>query len=150
MMKGGFRMTSKMKKFCLEYASNGNATESAKKAGYAEKTAYSQGQRLLKNAEIKMELQRLADEMKSAKIASASEMQEVLTSIIRQKLDEEVIVVEGCGTGVSEAVTKKKKPSAKDAIKAVETLAKMQGLFDSSTNVNLVIPVFGGEEDLED
>lgn len=31
---------------------NGNATKAAKEAGYSEKTAYSQGQRLLKNVEI--------------------------------------------------------------------------------------------------
>jgi phage terminase small subunit len=77
-------------------------------------------------------------------------MQEVLTSIIRQELEEEVIVVEGCGDGISEAVTKTKKPSTRDAIKAIETLAKMQGIFDTKANVNLVIPVFGGEEDLEE
>lgn len=143
-------MTSRMKRFCLEYVNTGNATESAKKAGYAEKTAYSQGQRLLKNVEVQKELQRLSDEMASSKIATAKEMQEVLTSIIRQELDEEVIVVEGCGDGISEAVTKSKKPSTRDAIKAIETLAKMQGIFDTKTNVNLVIPVFGGEEDLEE
>lgn len=143
-------MTSKMKKFCLEYANTGNATQSAKSAGYSEKTAKSQGERLLRNPQVKQFLQELADEMQSSKIASAREMQEVLTSIIRGEFEEEVIVVEGCGDGISEAVIKKKKPSTRDAIKAIETLAKMQGLFDTSTNVNLVIPVFSGEEDLEE
>jgi phage terminase small subunit len=148
-MKGGFRMTPKQKKFCLEYASSGNATESAIKAGYSKKTAYSIGQENLKKPELQKFLQQLADEMASQKIANAKEMQEVLTSIIRQELEEEVIVVEGCGDGISEAVTKIKKPSTRDAIKAIETLAKMQGIFDTKANVNLVIPVFGGEEDLE-
>lgn len=142
-------MTPKQKKFCLEYASSGNATESAIKAGYSKKTAYSIGQENLKKPELQKFLQQLADEMASQKIANAKEMQEVLTSIIRQELEEEVIVVEGCGDGISEAVTKIKKPSTRDAIKAIETLAKMQGIFDTKANVNLVIPVFGGEEDLE-
>lgn len=142
-------MTPKQKKFCLEYASSGNATESAIKAGYSKKTAYSIGQENLKKPELQKFLQQLADEMASQKIANAKEMQEVLTSIIRQELEEEVIVVEGCGDGISEAVTKTKKPSTRDAIKAIETLAKMQGIFDTKANVNLVIPVFGGEEDLE-
>lgn len=143
-------MTPKQKKFCLEYASSGNATESAIKAGYSKKTARSVGSENLSKPDIQKELKRLADEMASQKIASAREMQEILTSIIRQEATEEVIVVEGCGDGISEAVTKTKKPSTRDAIKAIETLAKMQGLFDTSTNVNLVIPVFGGEEDLEE
>ena len=143
-------MTPKQKKFCLEYASSGNATESAIKAGYSKRTAYSIGQENLKKPELKKFLQELAEQMASAKIANAKEMQEVLTAIIRQELDEEIVVVEGCGDGISEAVIKTKKPSTRDAIKAIETLAKMQGLFDTSTNVNLVIPVFSGEEDLEE
>lgn len=143
-------MTPKQKRFCLEYANSGNATESAIKAGYSKKTAYSIGQENLKKPELQKFLQDLAEQMASQKIATAKEMQEVLTSIIRQEATEEVIVIEGCGDGISEAVTKIKKSSTRDAIKAIETLAKMQGLFDTSTNVNLVIPVFGGEEDLED
>ena len=143
-------MTPKQKKFCLEYASSGNVTESAIKAGYSKKTARSIGQENLTKPDIQKFLQELAEQMASQKIANAKEMQEVLTSIIRQELDEEVIVVEGCGDGISEAVIKKKKPSTRDAIKAIETLAKMQGLFDTSTNVNLVIPVFSGEDDLEE
>ena len=39
--------------FCKEYAITGNATESAIKAGYSKKSAYSQGHRLLKNDEVK-------------------------------------------------------------------------------------------------
>lgn len=143
-------MTSKMKKFCLEYANSGNATQSAKLAGYSEKTAKSQGERLLRQPEVKQFLQDLADEMQSSKIASAREMQEVLTSIIRGEWQEEVVMVEGCGDGVSEAVIKKKKPSAKDVNSAVNTLAKMQGVLDNKATMNIIVPVFGGEEDLEE
>jgi phage terminase small subunit len=38
--------------FCESYARYGNATRAAKEAGYSEKTAYSQGHRLLKDADI--------------------------------------------------------------------------------------------------
>jgi phage terminase small subunit len=37
-----------------------------------------------------------------------------------------------------------------DANKAAETLAKMQGGFDSKLQVELTVPVFAGEDDLED
>lgn len=143
-------MTSKMKKFCLEYASSGNATQSAIKAGYAEKTAYSQGQRLLKNVEVKSFLQELAEQMESDKIAQAKEMQERLTSIIRMQTKEEVIAVEGCGDGISEARIIAKNPNLKDVVKAIDTLARMQGVYDTKTTLNVCIPVFGGEEDLEE
>ena len=38
--------------FCQEYLKDRNATRAAKRAGYSPKTAYSQGHRLLKNAEV--------------------------------------------------------------------------------------------------
>jgi len=45
--------TDKQKLFVVAYVANPNATKAAKTAGYSEKTAYSQGQRLLKNVEIR-------------------------------------------------------------------------------------------------
>lgn len=38
--------------FCKEYLVDLNATQAAIRAGYSSRTAYSQGQRLLKNAEV--------------------------------------------------------------------------------------------------
>lgn len=45
-------MTPKQKAFVLEYMKDLNATQSAIRAGYSEATAYSQGQRMLKNVEV--------------------------------------------------------------------------------------------------
>jgi phage terminase small subunit len=45
-------------KFLKAYLKSGNATQSAIEAGYSEQTAYSQGQRLLNNVEIKAAVQR--------------------------------------------------------------------------------------------
>lgn len=143
-------MTERQERFCQEYSKLGNATQSAINAGYSEKTAYSAGQRLLKDVEIKNRIRELAGEIKNQNIADAREMQEVLTSILRGESDEEVIVVEGCGDGISEAVTKKKKPSQSDKIKAMQLLARMQGVLDNSATLNVVIPVYGGDQDLED
>lgn len=143
-------MTARQIKFCLAYATNGNATESAKEAGYSAQTARSCGQRLLTNADVQNYLKELAEENASQKIADAKEMQEVLTSIIRQEMEEENIVVEGCGDGVSEAIIKTKKSSHKDVLKAIDLLGRMQGCFDNRSTLNVVLPVFGGEESLED
>ena len=49
-------LTAKRSKFIDEYMINSNATQAAIKAGYSKKTAYSIGQRLLKNVEVKREL----------------------------------------------------------------------------------------------
>lgn len=45
-------MTPKQQRFVDEYLIDLNATQAAKRAGYSEKTAHSQGERLLRNVEI--------------------------------------------------------------------------------------------------
>ncbi|CAM3778168.1 terminase small subunit [Litorimonas haliclonae] len=50
------KLTPKQKLFVAEYLIDLNATQAAIRAGYSEKTAYSQGQRLLKNVEIQNSL----------------------------------------------------------------------------------------------
>lgn len=143
-------MTARQERFCQEFAKTGNATLSAINAGYSEKTAKQIGQRLLTNVDLQTRVKELQGEIKNQNIMDAREMQEHLTSIIRQESQEEVIVVEGCGDGVSEAVTKTKTPSQSDRIKAIQLLARMQGVLDSGNTVNVVVPVFGGESDLEE
>ena len=46
------KLNVKQKLFCKYYLISLNATDAALKAGYSKKTAYSHGQRLLKNVEI--------------------------------------------------------------------------------------------------
>lgn len=45
-------MTPKQERFIAEYLIDLNATQAAIRAGYSEKTSYSQGQRMLKNVEV--------------------------------------------------------------------------------------------------
>jgi phage terminase small subunit len=143
----------KWEAFCLHYAKTGNASEAYRIAGYKttnERSIYSNCNRLLKNDDIKGRLAELAEEMASEKIAGIREIQEYLTTVIRGETTEDVVVVEGCGDGVSEATIMKVRTASKDRIKAAETLGKMQGAFDNKNNINVIIPVFGGEEGLED
>jgi phage terminase small subunit len=46
-------LNDKQKRFALEYLKDLNATQAAIRAGYSKKTAYAQGQRLLKHVEVK-------------------------------------------------------------------------------------------------
>lgn len=143
----------KWEAFCLHYAKTGNASEAYKQAGYETKnprSIYSNCNRLLKNDDIKARLAELAEEMASEKIAGIREIQEYLTSVIRGETTEDVVVVEGCGDGVSEATIMQVRTASKDRIKAAETLGKMQGAFDTKSSINVIIPVFGGEDALED
>jgi len=54
-------MNKMQRRFCKEYLLDLNATQAALRTGYSKKTAYSQGQRLLKHDEVQAEVQRLMD-----------------------------------------------------------------------------------------
>ena len=58
----GSKTADRYDAFARAYIQSLNATDAAIKAGYSEKTAYSQGQRLLKKVEIQDRLQKLRDE----------------------------------------------------------------------------------------
>ena len=138
--------------FCLHYAKTGNATEAYKKAGYKAKTAkavYANSNRLLKNDRVKARLKELAEEIASEKIAGIKEIQETLTAIMRGERKEEMLMTQLDGDGYSSIQRVEKAPALKDVIAAAEKLAKMQGGFDTKMQVELTVPVFGGEDEFE-
>lgn len=78
-------LNEKQKAFCEYYASTFNATESAKKAGYSERTAYSIGQRLLKHVEAQKYLAELSNKAKTSRIADITEILEFFSETMRNK-----------------------------------------------------------------
>ena len=138
-------MNKRQEKFCLEYASSGNATVAYQAAyGADTKTAGVNSSRLLKNASVQTRLKELADEIASQKIADARELQERLTAIIRREVTEEIILPNG--ERVQRQVT------IKDVLKAIEILAKIQGLFITKEEVDIknAPVIIGGAEFVED
>ena len=144
-------LNERQMRFVDEYMIDLNATQAAIRAGYSVKTAYSQGQRLLKNVEIKTELDERMEKARSLKIADATEIMEYLTSVMRGESEAEVVVVEGCGEGCSSARTMQKAPDEKEKLKVAELLGKRYGMFNDKLNVDGVIPVvISGGDELED
>lgn len=86
------KLTPKQERFVAEYIIDLNATQAAMRAGYSEKTAYSQGQRLLKDVEIQALL--------SKKIANASEKLDLSAERVLRGLFEEATLK---GEGASHA-----------------------------------------------
>jgi phage terminase small subunit len=72
-------MTNRKRVFVEEYLRTWNATQAALNAGYSEKTAYSQGQRLLKDVEIAALIRGRLDE----KAMSADEVLQRLANMAR-------------------------------------------------------------------
>lgn len=63
-------MTARQRTFCERFAACGNAAQAAREAGYSEKTARSQGQRLLTDVDIRRYVRDLQDQAAAGRIAS--------------------------------------------------------------------------------
>lgn len=133
-------LTPKQEKFCQEYIQHGNASEAYRQAYYCSnmkpETVTKRASELLANGEIKGRVQSLNAEIKSKAIASAEEVQEWLTKLLRGEIEEECVTVEGTGEGTSEARIITKQVTPKDRIKAGEALAKMRGYYNVNLNIN--------------
>ena len=123
-------MTSKQKKFIESYVATGNATQSAIQAGYSQKTAYSIGSENLSKPKIQAALKEISEKISSEKIATAEELQEILTAIARGELTEEVVI-----NGKNEIKRVKKQVSAMTRIKAIDLLCRINGWYKDKTEV---------------
>lgn len=111
-------MNAQQSAFVVAYAECGNASEAARRAGYSEKTAGSQGERLLRHAEIQQAIKTLAADKMKANIATAEERQKFWSDVMRTETHE-----------------------LKDRLRASELLGKRQGDFieRSESRVEIVI-----------
>ena len=145
------KLTEKQKRFCDEYLIDLNATQAAIRAGYSKKTAFTIANENLKKPYIKGYIDERLKQLEDKRIAKADEVLKYLTSVMRNEVKEEVVVVEGKGDGCSSARTIKKDMSAKDRNKAAELLGKRYRLFTDriEADVNQTV-IFEGEDELED
>lgn len=107
-------LTPKQKAFVDEYLVDLNATQAAIRAGYSQKTAYSMGQRLLKNVEVQEAVQEAKQER--------AQRTEITQDYVLQKLKEIT------DQPASDSPTSDLKYSSK--IKALELLGKHVGAFE--------------------
>lgn len=143
----GDTLTIRHQKFADEYLISGNATDAAIKAGYSPKTAYSQGQRLLKNVEVKSYIDDQLEKLHSAKIADTQEVLEYLTDVMRGNHTEQVLKLDGDGIQTITDI----KVSAKERIKAAELIGKRYSMFTDKVGLTGIVPVvIMGDDQLED
>ena len=144
------KLTAKQQRFCDEYLIDLNATQAAIRAGYSKKTANRIASENLLKPDIKAYIEKRMEEKKEELIADQDEVLRYLTSVLRGESQSTEIVVEGIGDGMSEARTIQKEPSEKDRLKAAELLGKRYGIYTDKVQSEVVIPVFSGEDDLEE
>lgn len=146
-------MTEKQKKFADEYLIDLNATR-AYKAAYPnvkkDAAASASASQLLRNPKVRAYIDERLDEIHSEKTADAQEVIEYLTSVLRGESMSDEIVVEGTGDGCSEARIVRKAPNENNKLKAAELLGKRYGLFTDKQQLMVQVPIFEGDDKLED
>ena len=139
-------MTEKQKMFCDEYLANGlNATQAyltvyknvKNKASAAEMVS-----RLLRNVKVREYIDVALAKIHDEKTMDAKEIMERLTAIGREQTTDELLTMEGAVMEV--------KSRTQDRIKALELLGKAYGMFKDRVDLDVSVPVFCGEDDLED
>ena len=119
--------------FVSEYIKDMNATQAAIRAGYSKKTAYSQGQRLLKNVEIKKAVDDLLLQVRKNNVADAVEIEEYLTAVMRGKMKETEMI--NVGNFEQELVEVPAKQTTR--IKAAELLGKRYAMWTDKQEIDL-------------
>lgn len=126
-------MNAKQRKFCDEYLIDCNAKQAAIRAGYSEKTAYSIGQRLLKNVEVKAYLDEQLELLHNQKTADVQEVLEYLTAVMRGEHREQILQL--VGDGVQEITDID--VGAKERLKAAELIGKRFGMFRDNLGLDI-------------
>ncbi|SDX73621.1 terminase small subunit [Roseicitreum antarcticum] len=154
-------LSDKQTKFVDEYLIDLNATQAAIRAGYSPKTAYSQGQRLLKKDEVQARIQeRRKDAQKRAEVTLDDVLLEYkriaftgMSKFLRISPDGDPIIdLSACtpedldllaessiedfteGRGEDARDIRRVKIKTMDRLKALETLGKHLGMGDKAAN----------------
>lgn len=101
-------------RFCEEYLTDLNATQSAIRSGYSKKTAGSIGQRLLKNVEIQNRIKELMEERSKRTEITADKVLEELGSV---------------------AFNREIECIGRDKVKALELIGQHLGMFTEKVSI---------------
>lgn len=99
-------MNDRQRRFAEAFAACGNAAQAAREAGYSERTARSQGQRLLTNVDILKYVRELQDQAAAGRIASVLQVKAFWSDVLNDPAEKTV-----------------------DRLRAGELLAKAAGAF---------------------
>lgn len=123
-MKGSVIVNERQKRFAEYYAQSGNASWSARQAGYSEKYAGQNADKLLKNTNITNYIRELTEREQDKRIMTARERKAVLSDIAREGNDNA------------------------DRIRAIDTLNKMTGEYVTKIEGNISADVNNPYKDL--
>lgn len=124
-------------RFVVEFVANGGNGTLAYQAVYNsdKNTARANSSRLLGKPEVQARLKEIQAKVSNSRILSSQELQERLSAIARREVTETVITPHG--------KTIEKPVSVRDSIVAMQTLARISGLYINKQEIELsgVMPV---------
>lgn len=123
-------LRAKQERFCQEYVVDYNGTQAAIRAGYTEKTAYSQANRLLKNAEILARVRELQHEQAERLAVSQDFVIISLMDTYRRCMQAQAVLdADGGETGVYQF-------DSRGALRALELLGKHLGMYNDKLQIS--------------
>ena len=162
------KLTAKQKKFVEEYLIDLNATQACIRAGYSPKTAMEQGYQLLQKTSVQEAIaESMAERSRRTGINQDRIVQELariafvkITDVVDSDgeininaSDDDLACIESYKVEDSDSVngsSSKREVKLASKIKALELLGKHVGMWNDKIQVDVSIPVFGGEDDLEE
>lgn len=146
-------MNERQKHFADEYIISKNATQSAIKAGYSEKTAYSIGQRLLKKVEISEYIKKRTEEHFNERSMSIAEALALSASIARGEPQKRYSkkVIKSNGEEIEEVVSGEYTPSIEDRQRSIDHILKVSGAYLDRKEIDVQgSVVFMNEDNIAD
>lgn len=162
------KLTDKQKKFVEEYLIDLNATQACIRAGYSPKTAMEQGYQLLQKTSVQEAIaESMAERSRRTGINQDRIVQELariafvkITDVVdsdgeinTNASDDDLACIESYKVEDSDSVngsSSKREVKLASKIKALELLGKHVRMWNDKIQVDVSIPVFGGEDDLEE
>lgn len=162
------KLTDKQKKFVEEYLIDLNATQACIRAGYSVRTANEQGAQNLAKLSIQEAISKaMAERSRRTGINQDRIVQELariafvkITDVVdsdgeinTNASDDDLACIESYKVEDSDSVngsSSKREVKLASKIKALELLGKHVGMWNDKIQVDVFIPVFGGEDDLEE
>ena len=130
-------LSAKVERFCLEYVVDYNGTQAAIRAGYSDKSAYSQANRLLKNADVLARIRALQEEQaKRLSLNSDMVVAKIMETYSRCMQAEPVM--EWDYLEKEYKTTGEYTFDSKGALRALELLGKHIGMFADRHQVEVV------------
>lgn len=145
-------MNPKQIAFADEYIISGNATQSMIKAGYSEKYAGTNSQKLLNNTNIQKYIADRMEEIKSSKIMDQTEVMERLTAIARREVKKGIYNYTEKANG--QKVTYEKEyelmPNTEEETKALELIGKRYAMWTDKQEIEQTTVTFVDDVPLDD